>query len=216
MVKLENFSLQYNHDKIIFQDVNLHISPNKITLLTGANGSGKTSLLRVLSGLHKKYSGKIILDNQDLSAYSVESLAEKIIYLKQEPYANLVATTPIEDLGIRLHKYSKTKIDETAIISALEAFKMEDFIHKPIWKLSGGQAKRIGLAALKLSDNKFWLLDEPTSGLDTKLQNILLEIIYNHKAHGALIISHRLELFSQIADTIYIISDKKIKKISGK
>ena len=216
MFKLEDFSLQYNSNKIIFQNVNLQIQSNKITLLTGANGSGKTSLLRILSGLHKKYSGNIIIENQNLSACSVECLAEKVIYLKQEPHANLIAATPFEDLEIRLHKFSNTKIDESLITSALEAFEMQDFIHKPIWKLSGGQAKRIGLAALKLANDKFWLLDEPTSGLDTKLQNNLLEIIANHKENGALIISHRLELFSKIADNIYEISDKKIIKLNGK
>ena len=213
MLNLDNFGLKYNSDKIIFEAVNQHIDPNKITLLTGTNGSGKTSLLRVLSGLHKKYSGDISLDGENIRDLSVAEIADKMIYLKQEPQANLVAATPREDLNIWLHKFTESSIDENLILDALKAFEMESMIDTPIWKLSGGQAKRIGLAALLLNKDKFWLLDEPTSGLDGKLQNKLLKILEEKKLNnsGALIVSHRLEIFSELADEIYQIEDRIIK-----
>jgi energy-coupling factor transporter ATP-binding protein EcfA2 len=139
-------------------------------------------------------------------------IAESIIYLKQEPLANIVAATAREDLHIWLHKYAPAHQDEAIIGESLQHFGLDNLADTPIWKLSGGQAKRVGLAALLLNQQKFWLLDEPTAGLDRSLQNTLLEKLQQRQQQnlGALIISHRVDIFRPIADQVYSIKETKI------
>lgn len=212
MYQLKNLSFKYSKDKVIFQNLELEIDFKKITLISGANGSGKTSLLRILSGLEKKYTGSLLLHNLELSNLNPQAIAKNIIYQKQEPLANIVATTPQEDLAIWLHKYQTQKDDLLQIKSVLEEFEILELIDTPIWKLSGGQTKRVGLAALLINRQKFWLLDEPSSGLDAALQQKLINILISRKKQklGAIIVTHRLDLFSSIADNIIEIKDQKL------
>lgn len=212
MFRLENFSFNYHQESPLFEAVDLEIKLNEVTLLTGANGSGKSTLLRILSGLNKKYNGSIKLVNQSLREYNIRSLSEKLIYLKQEPQANIVSHNPQEDLHIWLAKYTSHKIDHKRILEALDRYQISELLETPVWKLSGGQAKRVGLAALNLYPEKYWILDEPSAGLDKELQSTLLEIIKLRKLQnlGTLIVSHRINLFQEITDKIYEIKDRKI------
>ncbi len=213
MFKLQNFRFGYSESKNLFDSINLEIKDNEITIISGANGTGKTSLLRILSGLRKDYQGSITLAGSNFKQMQANEIAKHIIYQKQESGANIVASTPAEDLGIWLHKYENKSDDMAQIIAALNKFEILNLINTPVWNLSGGQAKRVGLSALLLNYNKFWLLDEPSAGLDIKLQKILLEILEERKKSnlGAIIVSHRLDLFSSIADNIFEIKDKKLQ-----
>ncbi|MFO7896974.1 MAG: ABC transporter ATP-binding protein [Candidatus Cloacimonadales bacterium] len=212
MYNLNNFSFGYSAEQQLFTKQNLTISRNQITLLGGANGSGKTTLLRIISGLQKKYEGEILLAEQNLKELSAAEIAEYIIYLKQEPLANIVAATALEDLHIWLHKYAAPQHNDQIIRDSLQYFGLHQLADTPVWKLSGGQAKRVGLAALLLNQHKFWLLDEPTAGLDSKLQAKLIDKLCKRKQQnlGALIISHRVDLFRDVADRIYTIDEANI------
>jgi len=211
MFKLTDFSFGYK--ELLFNKVNIELDFSQITLINGANGSGKTALLRILSGLNKNYNGSILLKNNELKNMSVEEISNYIIYQKQEPMANIVATTPYEDLGIWLNKFVTSNIDSAKVNDALRRFKMNEFKDYPVWKLSGGQLKRVGLASLLFFPQKFWLLDEPTAGLDFDLQNVLLEILLEKKKSGtgAVIVTHRTKLFKNIADKIIQLENKDLK-----
>ena len=211
MFKLINFSFGYK--KLLFDKINIEIDASQITLINGANGCGKTTLLRVMSGLIKNYNGSIFLKNNEIKNMAVEEISNYIVYQKQEPMANIVAATPYEDLQIWIGKFLTSNIDSTKINNALQRFGMDEFRDYPVWKLSGGQLKRAGLAALLLFPQKFWLLDEPTAGLDADLQSALLEILSQKKKSGvgAVIVTHRIDLFKNIADKIIQIKDKDLK-----
>lgn len=189
-ISLENFSFSFP-SKHLFKKVNLKIPEDSISLLTGANGSGKTTLCRLLSGLQKGYTGKL-------------KITPRLLYLQQSAEKNLLAATPRLDLS--LWKNADTTIET---VSALAAFNLENKADCPVWELSGGEQQRTILTALLLHKEHFWLLDEPAAGLDNANQSVLLELLKTHKK-GALIISHRKELFAPLAQQIYEIENLRI------
>ena len=212
--KIENLSFSYDEKCLIFENIDLQLDINKITLLAGINGSGKTTFCRLLSGLENKYKGKIFLGNRELSKSSFAEISDKIVYLKQESFANIIAATPSEDIAIWNHKFQNKILPEfeKEQLEALKEYNLEQFKDQPFWEMSGGQIKRVGLAGLLLNMDKYWILDEPVTGLENALIDILINILQKRKAagKGALIISHRFEKFEQIVDNWLKIEDKKI------
>jgi len=211
---IQNLSFSYDEKCLIFENINLQLDTNKITLLNGINGSGKTTFCRLLSGLEKKYKGRISLGYRELSKLSSAEISDKIVYLKQESFANIIAATPSEDIAIWKHKFLN-KISpefEKEQFEALKQYHLEQFKDQPFWEMSGGQIKRVGLAGLLLNVDKYWILDEPVTGLENALIDILINILQKRKTagKGALIISHRFEKFEQIVDNCLKIEDKKI------
>lgn len=212
MLKLINFQFSYPDSQPLFQDINLDISTNKLTLLCGSNGAGKTTLCRILSGLEKGYKGTIEINEMNLRKASIKDISKHLIYLKQEPMANVVSTTPFEDLDIWLNKFS-AKIDNSELIEkALKEFSVSELKESHIWELSSGQIKRVGLAAVSLFPNKFWILDEPTSGLDTALISKFIELLKKRtdQGLGTMIVTHRTELFEDMNPDIIQIKDEDL------
>jgi len=213
-LKIENLSFSYDEKCLIFENIDLQLDINKITLLNGINGSGKTTFCRLLSGLEKKYRGKILLGNRELYKLSFAEISDKIVYIKQESFANIIAATPSEDIAIWNHKFQNKSFPEfeKEQLKALKEYNLEQFKDQPFWEMSGGQIKRVGLAGLLLNIDKYWILDEPVTGLENALIDILINILQKRKTagKGALIISHRFEKFEKIVDNWLKIKDKKI------
>ncbi|MCK4655201.1 MAG: ATP-binding cassette domain-containing protein, partial [Candidatus Cloacimonetes bacterium] len=146
--KIKNLSFSYKKNKQIFRKVDLELESNKITLLSGANGSGKTTFCRLLSGLQKNFNGSILLKESDINNLSISEIAKNIVFIKQEPLANVVASTADEDLAIWQNKFLIIKTEETKKLrdKALSRFELESIRNKPVWEMSSGEIKRIGLS----------------------------------------------------------------------
>ncbi|RLC47067.1 MAG: hypothetical protein DRI23_11700 [Candidatus Cloacimonadota bacterium] len=214
MIKL--IDLNFGYYEPLFSNLNLEIRANQITILQGANGSGKTTFCRLLSGLETKYSGKILINNEPLSNLSAKEISQKLIYLKQEPVANTVAATPNEDLAIWQNQFSRNlneqyKHEREDVLAEL---MIGELLYTPFWEMSGGQIKRSAIAALLLSPRKYWILDEPTSGLHQEIVDKLFSIIERRKQNGigALIITHKIEQFQTISDRILKIENETINE----
>ena len=217
-IKINNLSFAYLPKNPIFTNASLELPFNEITFLKGANGSGKTTLCRILSGLEKGYTGSLHINDLDFKPVSFTERAKSIIYLKQEPLANVVAATPDDDLILWQHGFDKHKDESSSElrVRVMERLRINDLKDKPSWELSGGQVKRIGLAALLINYDKYWILDEPISGLDDTLIRIFIEILEERKAmgKGCLIISHKEEKFLNLIDKNYFIKNRKIETLS--
>jgi len=216
MITFDKFCFFYKIDNPVFEKLDLSIKSNQITVLTGSNGSGKTTFCRLLIGLIKKYSGNLKIDGVEQKDLSITNISKKITYIKQEPAANIVSAIPREDLDIWIHKFcTDFNSDKKQLDEVLDYFILNKQADQPVWELSSGQMKRIGLAALLLNKDKFWLLDEPTSGLDNDLIDKLLELIKAQKEQkkGMMIISHRHDKFIDVADRILEIKNKKIMEL---
>lgn len=214
-INIKDLSFSYLPENPIFANASLELPFNEISFLKGANGSGKTTLCRILSGLEKDYNGSIHYNDLDFKPVSFAERAKSIIYLKQEPLSNVVAATPDEDLALWQHGFDKHNDESSSELreSVMKRLRINDLKDKPFWELSGGQVKRIGLAALLINYDKYWILDEPISGLDDTLVRIFIEILEERKAlgKGCLIISHKGDNFLNLIDKNYLINNRKIE-----
>ena len=162
----------------LLQDVSLALGPGQALALRGANGIGKTSLLRTIAGLLPSAAGRI------------EVAAEDVAYAG---HANGVkdALSVDENLRFWSDTYGTTLGDRAK--SALDLAVLSD---RPARQLSAGQSRRLGLARLVVSGRRLWLLDEPTASLDAASVALFADLLSAHLAGGgaALVVTHGADL----------------------
>lgn len=217
-LELSDFSFGYTARKQIFTSVNLSIRQQEAVLLTGPNGSGKTSFCRLLTGLNRNYTGSAQLQDRQISSLKITAIMKQLCYLRQEPQVNLIGSTSRQDLHIWQDKFRPVRDNskEEAILIALRKMSLEQLADEPVWELSQGQLKRAGLAGLLLNPEKFWILDEPTAALDTDGINLLLAILNSRvqNQQGFLIVSHRPEIFKMTVTRKLAIENLTIRGIN--
>ncbi|MBB3896953.1 heme ABC exporter ATP-binding protein CcmA [Roseococcus suduntuyensis] len=168
-------------ERLVFAEISFTLAPGEALLLTGANGAGKSSLLRVLAGLLPAAEGKLLWNNEDALADRVTHGA-RLRYLGHQD-ALKPALSAAENLGFyaRLHGG-----DVPAALEALDLLPLADL---PARVLSSGQKRRLALARLALAPCGLWLLDEPTVGLDTASVARLGPLLAAHRARGGMVIA---------------------------
>ncbi len=217
MIKLQNISHQYK-EKSILQNLNLTIDSNQITCLLGSSGSGKTTILRLISGLETVQNGTLSIDNKIVSKNN-----ELIISPKQRNIGFV-----FQDLALWPHfsiykniafgleerkELSKSELKKT-VLHILDFFNLQEHQNKYPHQLSGGQQQLVAIARSLVLKPKILLMDEPLANLDVKLKRKILTYIKNLKEQFDLSIlyvthDHR-EAFS-IADNIIVLNQGKIE-----
>lgn len=156
----------------------------------GANGSGKTSLLRMLAGLLRPLDGAVIGQDGDIRHDPAAHFA-RMAYLG---HGNGLSgdLTALENLRCALHVAGTPHRDDT-IAACLQTWRLGASLHTPAARLSQGQGRRLALAAVVLGAKPLWLLDEPDAGLDAASLDQLGEALAAHLAAGgaAVVASHR-------------------------
>lgn len=178
ILSCHNLSLKI-HDKILFSNFGLTLFPGSITHLMGANGSGKTSLLRIISGIQNNETGKI-----KFGGINVTEL--------EKPYSNYIGhnigikedLTTLENLEI----FAKLHGSSLALASALHYFGLSELIDKKIYSLSAGNKQKVALARLLSCHADLWLLDEISTNLDSTNHELLCKILITKASSGGIII----------------------------
>lgn len=165
----------------VFRDVSFGLSAGEALLVTGRNGAGKSSLLRVLAGLVRPTAGGIALDGGAADA----SVGEQAHYLGHQD-ALKTALSVSENLEFWAGFLGA---DKTGVQPALAAVDLERLSDLPAAYLSAGQRRRLSLARLLAVKRPLWLLDEPTSALDAASQTRLSELMREHLASGGMIVA---------------------------
>ncbi len=172
----------------LFRGLSLRVCGGEALLLRGANGSGKTSLLRVLAGFTVPDGGKLFWNDRPLAPLGSVG-RDLLLYIG---HANAIKDdlTALENLAEALVMDDVAAANRTpeALCSALDSVGLSARRDLPARKLSQGQKRRIGLARLLLVDKPLWLLDEPTNALDTDGVNLFTGIINSHLERGGLVL----------------------------
>jgi heme ABC exporter ATP-binding subunit CcmA len=190
----------------VIAGVDLSVQATEIVLLMGLNGAGKTSLLRVCSGLLAITSGRGTVLGHDLST-NRGSVRTSVGYLSQDSFL-------YDDLSVLENlrfwtRASRVEISDSAIRAALDRVGVAARLdHVAARQLSTGQRRRVSLAAVVLRRPQLWLLDEPHAGLDSGGRDLLDQLLVDAAAAGATVVfaSHELDRAGEIATRVVTIA----------
>ena len=210
-IELKNVSFSYPN-KMVLEDINLTIDKNKVTAFVGETGSGKSTIIKLISGLIKPSKGEIMIDETNLNEISLDSYYDDLTYISQD--------SVIFDGSLRENIVFDKKIDDKKIINVLKLVSLEKFYEGLKYGLdtnlgekgvlvSGGERQRIALARLFFDKSKIIILDEATSQMDNITEKEVMKSISNLENKTIIIIAHRLDSIKN-ADNINVMLDGKI------
>ena len=168
-------------DRLLFRDLSFSLSAGEILQIEGANGSGKTSLLRILCGLRRAEEGDVLWQGE-LVGEVREDYYENMIYIGHLPCIKGDLTT-LENIRSLLDTRSRSaSIEEVDVV--LAKVGLAGFDDVPSKALSSGQRRRILLAFLLLAKAKLWIMDEPLTALDVQGVALVESILMEHREAG--------------------------------
>lgn len=172
-------------DRTLFEELNLEINPGSILRISGDNGSGKSSLLRILCGLLTPHAGKVFWGSDPITE-DRDQFHGELIYLGHIP-ALKADFSAIENL-MSLALLGGQSISNEEAMNALREAGLDRQAHRFIRTLSQGQKQRIALSRLLLPQPKsIWILDEPFNALDRDANRALQNLLINHVNRGGIV-----------------------------
>lgn len=214
MLTLENLTFDVNDDeggKGIIKDLNLTIGDGKFVVITGPNGGGKSTTAKLIMGIEKPTSGRILFDGQDITDMNITDRANLgISFAFQQPVR--FKGVQVLDL-IRLAAKKKLSVTDACQYLSEVGLCAKDYINREVnASLSGGELKRIEIASVLARASKLSVFDEPEAGIDLWSFRNLIQVFERMRKNtngSILIISHQ-ERILNIADEIVVIADGKI------
>ncbi|MCX7770038.1 MAG: LPS export ABC transporter ATP-binding protein [Proteobacteria bacterium] len=212
MLKIENIEKNYGKKKAV-DNITLYVNSGEIVGLLGPNGAGKTTTFYIIAGIINADSGKVLLDQEEITKFPIHMRAKKgIAYLSQEQ--SIFRHLTVEDnikLVLEENNYSRDEI-ETITNQLLKEFQIENLRNQRASLLSGGEKRRLEIARTLSLSPRFILLDEPFAGVDpilvADIQNMIIKL--KEKGIGIIITDHNVREALRICDRAYVISNGKI------
>ncbi|MGZ6251343.1 MAG: amino acid ABC transporter ATP-binding protein [Candidatus Chromulinivorax sp.] len=205
MLSLKNIFKKF-HNRTVVDNVSLDVLPGQIIVLLGKSGVGKSTILRILSGLEKQDSGTITYNEQPLPAHSVGMVFQEFNLFPHLTVEENI-TLPLEKVAKKTSEQAK-KIAEK-LLEQYELLAQKDMLPA---RLSGGQKQRVALARTVAMEPKIICCDEPTSALDPLLTSKIAQEINHLAAQGFMIVltTHDTEFLKQINCIVNLMQDGKI------
>ena len=221
MIDFQNVYFSYKDGELTVKDISFSINPGECVILCGRSGSGKSTILRTVSGLAPVFyegflQGKIEVDRQIPAELESENRAKLFGVVFQDPRSQFFMNTvqdeicfAAENIGVPSKKIREMLHEVSNFVG------IEGLLSRNIDELSSGQKKKVAIASSLILQPKVLILDEPTSNLDAQGAKTLVEIIKKIKGRGiAIIISeHRFDVFKEAADRFLYIDRGKLNKI---
>ncbi len=210
----EGVHFEYEKERLVLKDINLHATPGEMIALVGPTGAGKSTLVNLLPAFYETTRGKITIDGQDTSSVSLASLRRHIAVVSQEPF--LFNGTILENI-----QYGKLDATKEEVVSAAKAANCHGFItelpegyqsrvgERGV-KLSVGEKQRVSVARALLADAPLLILDEATASVDTATERLIQEALERlMEGRTTFVIAHRLSTIRN-ADQILVLKNGEI------
>lgn len=214
LLRTDNIVKKYRQRTVV-NNVSVHVEQGEIVGLLGPNGAGKTTSFYIIVGLIKPLSGKVFLDNRDITTEPMYRRAQLGVgYLAQE--ASVFRTLSVEDNIKAVLEF--TKLSKSAQKEKLETliaeFGLQNVRKSKGIQLSGGERRRTEIARALATDPKFILLDEPFAGIDPIAVEDIQHIVSNLKTRniGILITDHNVHETLSITDRAYLLFEGSVMK----
>ena len=184
MLLANNINFKRNN-KYILNDISLSLSPKKILHLTGNNGVGKTTFLKILTHILVPDSGEIYWNGKNINKKPYDFYRD-ITFIMDKATSNIDLTVKENIFFWRKLFSSSRTIKE--IDSILNIFSLQNYLNTQVNYLSAGEIKKLELSRLIIEQKKLWILDEPFAGLDSKTINLISQTLINHAELGGMVI----------------------------
>lgn len=213
MLKLEDVSVKYGSFTAV-QNVNIEVSPGQIVVLLGANGAGKSTTFKTISGLIKASSGSILFEGNKINKRSADKIVQSGIVQCAEGRKLFPSMTVHENLkmGGYVHRRHRKQIKES-IEHVYELFPiLSDKQHGMAGSLSGGQQQMLAIGRALMAKPKLMLLDEPSIGLAPLIVEQMFEVIQkiNHEGTTILLAEQNANAALKIADKGYVFENGSV------
>lgn len=211
MINIENVTYKYKgSNNNVLNELNFSVKDGEVVAIIGKNGSGKSTIGRLISGISKIKKGKIVIDNLDISeSKNYSMLQEKIGIVFQNPENQIIFNSIYDELSFSLKNLEKVEI-ENRINNALKQVDMLEFKNQDLYTLSLGQKQRVMIAEVLAKNPKYIILDEPTTMIDSQGKEKIYGIIKSLKKQGYTIIC-----ITNLADEI-LLADRTLILSEGK
>lgn len=167
-VILRNLVKSYDGNKNVIDNINLEIKDKEFIVLVGSSGCGKSTILRLISGLEDISSGEIMIDGKVVNNVHPKDRDIAFVFQSYALYPHMSVYDNIA-FGLKMRKYSKAVIDEK-VHEVAKALDLADLLNRKPRQLSGGQRQRVALGRAIVRNPKVFLMDEPLSNLDANLR----------------------------------------------
>lgn len=213
-VEFRNLSFGYGEGKEVFRNLSLSVRPGEKVAFVGESGAGKSSLVRLLLRFFDPQSGAVLVDGQDVSKVTQESLRAAISYVPQESL--LFHRSLADNIAYGRPGAARAEIEEAGRLARVDAFVSRlpngygTVVGERGVKLSGGERQRVAIARAILKDAPVLVLDEPTSALDSESERVIQESLdLAMKGRTTLVVAHRLSTVMR-ADRIIVLHEGEI------
>lgn len=214
-IELQDVHFSYDSKREILKGINLSIPVGSFISLVGESGCGKSTIAGLLCGKNKKFSGKILLNGENISEIKEESLMKNVTIVRHNSY--LFKGTVEENLRMAKPDATKEEMEEVlnkvnllAFLNQQQGLQMK--LLEKAGNFSGGQCQRLSLARALLHDTPIYIFDEATSNIDVESEEMIMDVIKElAKTKTVLLISHRLANVVD-SDCIYMLADGEIKE----
>lgn len=206
MIQLENINFSYNKRKNVFEDLSLRIGSGHVYGLLGKNGVGKTTLLRLISGLNFAQSGQI--RTLDLNpAYRPAELLKRIYLLQEEPFAPRISISNFVKSNAPFYEYfNQNQFDEYLHLFEIDSQEMR------MDRMSLGQKKKVHISFALAANTDILLMDEPTNGLDIPSKTQFRKMLSMATSDDRLILisTHQVRDLQNLIDALVIVDEGRI------
>ncbi|GGA65748.1 iron-dicitrate ABC transporter ATP-binding protein [Pseudoclavibacter endophyticus] len=215
-LRAEGVSLSYDGVRVV-EGLDFHVPTGKVTAIIGANGSGKSTVLKAFARILAPAEGRVLLDGRPVGDYPGKAYARRVGILPQQPLAPAgITVAELVSRGRAPHRGAfarPTAADREHVATALERTETLALADRRVEELSGGQRQRVWIAMALAQDPEVLLLDEPTTYLDLAHQVDVLDLLRDwNAARGTSIVMvlHELALAARAADHVVAMRDGRI------
>lgn len=212
IISVSDLSFGYDSKRKVLENINFQLKKGESVGLVGANGVGKSTLLRILVGLNTGFQGDVMVNNIPLEKKNLKTIRKNVGYVFQDADSQLFMSTVFDDVAFAPRNYgmSETEVNEKTM-EALKVVHIEQLKDKQIYKLSGGEKKLASIATILSTEPDVILIDEPSVALDPKNRRNLINIL-NQLNQAKIIASHDLNMIMDTCERTILLSDGKVIK----